>query len=141
MRRAIAAAVVLLLTASPVVAAACAIACPMTGGSASAAAAAAGMPADCAAMHHGAGDTAPPDAPRVVALTPAEATADCCAISAVPADLATTSLERVAPVPLAAPVVATVVVALAMPGLTARPPASPPRPPLARARRTDILRL
>ena len=139
MRRAIAAAVVLLLTASPVVAAACAIACPMTGGSASAAAA--GMPADCAAMHHGAGDTAPPDAPRVVALTPAEATADCCAISAVPADLATTSLERVAPVPLAAPVVATVVVALAMPGLTARPPASPPRPPLARARRTDILRL
>ena len=125
MRRAIAAAVVLLLTASPVVAAACA----------------ADMPADCAAMHHGAGDTAPPDAPRVVALTPAEATADCCAISAVPADLATTSLERVAPVPLAAPVVATVVVALAMPGLTACPPAAPPRPPLARARRTDILRL
>ena len=137
MRRAIAAAVVLLLTASPVMAAACAIACPMTDGPASPAA----MPADCAAMHHGAGDAAAPDAPRVLAPTPAQATADCCAISAVPADLATTSLERVGPAPLAAPRVVTVVVALVMPGLTARPPASPPRPPLARARRTDILRL
>ncbi len=107
----------------------------------SASAAAVDMPADCAAMHHGAGDAAAPDAPRVLAPTPAQATADCCAISAVPADLATTSLERVGAAPQAAPVVATVVVALAMPGLTGRPLASPPRPPLARARRTDILRL
>ncbi len=139
MRRAIAAAVVLLLTASPVVVTACALACAMP--EVSAATTAVDMPADCAAMHHGAGDAAAPDAPRVLAPTPAQATADCCAISAVPADLATTSLERVGAAPQAAPVVATVVVALAMPGLTGRPLASPPRPPLARARRTDILRL
>ncbi len=112
----------------------------MPDGPASAFAAAADMPADCAGMHHGAGDAATPDAPRVVAPAPAAPMADCCAIAAVPADLATTSLERVGSAPPAAPVVATVV-ALSTPGLTARPPVSPPRPPLARARRTDILRL
>ena len=141
MRRAIAAAVVLLLTASPGVAAACAMACVVPEGSALAATTAADMPTDCAAMHREAGAAAAPDAPRLLAPTPVASTADCCTIVTVLADLATTSLERGGTAPLAAPLDATFVVALAMPALTARASSSPPRPPLARARRTDILRL